>query len=112
MNVMGHPTSRKISERDPIAIDLGAVIEKAAEVGVALEINAAPERLDLSPEHARRAMEHGVRIAVNTDAHSIRELGNMRFGITSARRGWLAARDVINTWSEADLRDFLDRSGG
>jgi DNA polymerase (family 10) len=110
VSFLAHPTSRKINERDPIEIDLSAVIEKAAEVGIALEINAAPERLDLSPEHARQAKEQGVKIVVNTDAHSIRELGNMRFGVKSARRAWLEADDVINTWAATELRAFLDRS--
>ena len=109
VHILGHPTGRKINERDPIELDLDAVIEKAADMGVAMEINAAPERLDLSPEHARKAKGAGVRIAVNTDAHSIRELGNMRFGVTSARRAWLEAADVINTWEAEELRAFLDK---
>lgn len=109
VNVLGHPTGRKINARDEMALDLDAVIEKAAELGVALEINASPARLDLAPELARKAMERGVKISVNTDAHRIGELDLMRHGVTSARRAWLEADHVINAWSADALRSFLAR---
>ena len=109
VHILGHPTGRKINAREPMELDLDAIFERAAEAGIAVEINAAPERLDLAPELARKAMERGAKIAVDTDAHRIRELGNMHFGVRSARRAWLGPEHVINAWSAEDLQAFLAR---
>jgi DNA polymerase (family 10) len=81
----------------------------ALERGCFLEINAHPERLDLDDLQAKRAKEMGLKLAINTDAHSIAELDVMRFGLGQARRGWLEAGDVLNTRPWADLRKLLDR---
>lgn len=97
VDVLGHPTGRRIGHRDPYDLDLEAVLEVAREEGVALEVNAMPERLDLSDRACRLAKEAGVRVAISTDAHVATHLGNTRNGVWVARRGWLAPEDVVNT---------------
>jgi DNA polymerase (family X) len=107
VDAIGHPTGRKIETRAPYAIDIDAVIEAAARTGTMLEINSAPDRRDLDDVHARAAAEAGVRILVNTDAHSARNLELVRYGVATARRAWLTAEQVANTrpWGEfAHLR--------
>ena len=104
---IGHPTGRKIETRPAYLIDMERVIEAAARTHTMLEINAAPDRRDLNEMHARAAAEAGVLILVNSDAHSVRNLELMRFGIATARRAWLTPAQVANTrpWSElASLR--------
>jgi DNA polymerase (family 10) len=88
-----------------------AVLAAAAETGVALEINAHPSRLDLDDVHARRAIEMGIKLSINTDAHSDSDLELMHFGISAARRGWVEAVDVINTWSYSNLIKWLKSRG-
>jgi DNA polymerase (family 10) len=105
--IWGHPTAREINRRDPIEIDLDACLAAAAERGIAVEINAQPKRLDLCDHHARRALDHGCRLSINTDAHSERNLDLLRFGIAQARRAWATADDVINTLALAELRGAL-----
>jgi DNA polymerase (family X) len=90
-------------------VDLEKVMEKAGEAGCFLEVNAHPDRLDLSDRFCRMAKEAGVKLAVSTDAHSTTDLEFMRFGVDQARRGWLEAEDVINTRSLKDLRKLLKR---
>ncbi|MGY5116444.1 DNA polymerase/3'-5' exonuclease PolX [Streptomyces sp. 900105755] len=107
VNVIGHPTTRLIGKRPGIDADLDAVFAACARTGTALEINAHPDRLDLRDEDILRARRHGVRFAVNSDAHAVPHLANMRYGIGTAQRGWLTADDVINTWPERRLRSFL-----
>jgi DNA polymerase (family 10) len=107
VNVIGHPTTRKIGRRDPVDLDLDAVFEAAARTGTALEIDAYPDRLDLRDEHVRRARRFGVRFAIDTDAHAVGHLDAMRYGIGVAQRGWLTKDDVIDTWPLAKLRRFL-----
>src|SRR5690606_27649696 len=87
--ILAHPTGRIINRREPFALDMDAVLEAAAELDIAVELNAQPDRLDLSDTHAFRARELGVKLALNTDAHSTAELHAMRFGIDQARRAWL-----------------------
>jgi DNA polymerase (family 10) len=108
-NVLAHPTGRLINERSPYAVDIEKVIEKAKETGCFLELNAHPERLDLSDTHCRAAKEAGVKIAVSTDAHSTADLELMRFGVDQARRGWLEAGDVLNTLKLEALKNVLSR---
>lgn len=103
VDVLGHPTGRRIGRRDPYEVDLHAVLEVAREVGVALEVNAMPERLDLDDRACRLAKEAGVRVAISTDAHVPSHLANLRNGVWVARRGWLAAEDVVNTRPLEDL---------
>ena len=103
VHILGHPTGRQILRREPYALDIGAVIRRCAEVGVAVEHNAAPERLDLSDRDLRFARECGCRIVINTDAHITRVVGEWRYGIRQLRRAWLAAADVLNTRPPADF---------
>ncbi len=107
VNIIGHPTGRIIRQRDPVRIDLPAVFREAAELGVCMEINALPSRLDLSDTNCRIAKELGVRCAIGSDAHSRENLHTMEFGIATARRGWLEAKDVINTLPLAGLQELL-----
>jgi DNA polymerase (family 10) len=102
VNCIGHLTGRLIGRREPYGIDVEAVAEAAARTGTMLEINANPNRRDLSEQHARLAREAGVEIVINTDAHGIDTLDNMAYGIATARRAWLSAADVANTrpWRE------------
>ena len=102
IRILGHPTGRKVLNREPYAIDIERVLRRAAELGVAVEHNASPARADLSDVHLRRAKELGCKIVVNTDAHSTEELDLMRFGITQLRRAWLSAADVLNTLPTAE----------
>jgi DNA polymerase (family X) len=97
VRILGHPTGRLLLRREPFAIDLPAVLRRAAELGVAVEHNAAPERLDLSDRDLRLAKELGCKIVVNTDSHSTRQLDKMKYGIRQLRRAWLTASDVLNT---------------
>ena len=97
VRILGHPTGRLLLRREPFAIDLPAVLRRSAELGVAVEHNAAPERLDLSDRDLRLAKELGCKIVINTDAHTIRHLDKMKYGVRQLRRAWLTAGDVLNT---------------
>ena len=110
VDVIGHPTGRKIESRSPYALDVDRVIEAAARTHTMLEINAAPDRRDLNEIHARAAAEAGVLIVVDSDAHSVRNLELIRFGIATARRAWLTAAQVANTRSWAELQPLRKRS--
>jgi DNA polymerase (family X) len=110
VDVIGHPTGRKIETRAPYAIDIEQVIEAAARTHTMLEINAAPDRRDLNEMHARAAAEAGVVIVVNSDAHSVPNLDLMRFGVATARRAWLTPAHVANTRSWAELQPLRKRS--
>ncbi|MER6524066.1 DNA polymerase/3'-5' exonuclease PolX [Streptomyces sp. NPDC001508] len=107
VNIIGHPTTRIIGKRPPLDADLDEVFAACARTGTALEINSHPDRLDLRDEDILRARRHGVRFAVDSDAHSVLHLANMRYGVGTAQRGWLTRDDVINTWPETRLRRFL-----
>jgi DNA polymerase (family X) len=110
VDVIGHPTGRKIETRAPYPLDVGQVIEAAARTGTMLEINAAPDRRDLNDVHARAAAAAGVLIVVDSDAHSVRNLELMRFGIATARRAWLTPAQVANTRTWAELQPLRKRS--
>jgi DNA polymerase (family X) len=97
VRALSHPTGRLIDRRPPNALDLEEAFAVAAELGVALEVNGLPDRLDLKGEHVRLALEAGARIVVNTDAHSARGLANIGLAVGTARRGWARAEDVVNT---------------
>lgn len=112
VSMLAHPSARLIGEREPCDVDMLRIIRKARDRGVFLEIDAQPERLDLSDIHCRMAKEEGVPVAVNSDAHSALEFDNLRFGIGQARRGWLEARDVLNTRTLAELEPLLAASKG
>ncbi|WP_030409984.1 DNA polymerase/3'-5' exonuclease PolX [Streptomyces sp. NRRL S-1448] len=109
--VIGHPTTRRIGKRPGIDADFDAVFAACARTGTALEINAHPERLDLCDEDILRAKRHGVKFAVNSDAHSTTHLPYLRYGVGTAQRGWLTKDDVINTWPLTKLRRFLRKGG-
>lgn len=111
VHIIGHPTTRLIGRRPGIDADLDAVFAACARTGTALEINAHPDRLDLRDEDILRARRHGVKFAVNSDAHAVPHLAAMRYGIGTAQRGWLTKDDVINTWPERQLRGFLRKRG-
>ena len=96
---LSHPTGRILNHRPPNALDLEVVFGVARRHGIALEVNGLPDRLDLSGPNVRLAIEAGVAIVVSTDAHSVRGLGNMRLAVTTARRGWATAVEVLNTRS-------------
>ena len=97
LHILAHPTTRLINTRPEITADMAKIYAAAAASGVALEINANPERLDLDNIHARAAHEAGCKLAISTDAHSIAGLSDMRFGVDQARRAWLEAGEVLNT---------------
>ena len=103
VRALSHPTGRLINHRPPNALDLEQTFGVAAELGVALEVNGLPDRLDLKGEHVRLAIDAGARIVVNTDAHSARGLGNIGLAVGTARRGWATAADVVNTRPLAEL---------
>jgi DNA polymerase (family 10) len=97
VRILGHPTGRLLLRREPFALDLGLILRRAAELGVAVEHNAAPERLDLCDRDLRLAKELGCKIAINSDSHDARNLGKMDYGLRQLRRAWLSPEDVLNT---------------
>ncbi|HEX7975498.1 MAG TPA: PHP domain-containing protein, partial [Anaerolineales bacterium] len=111
VDIIGHPTGRMIPNREGADLDMEAVFAAAVESGVALEINAHPARLDLDDIHARRALELGIPLSVNTDAHSASDLDLAFFGVATARRGWVGPKAVINTREPQRLLDWLKDRG-
>jgi DNA polymerase (family X) len=110
VHVIGHPTARRIGKRAGVDVDFAELFRAAARTGTALEINASPQRLDLPSDHIRAARDAGVKFAIDSDAHSVPNLGNMPYGIGAAQRGWLTPDDVINTWPLDRLRAFLRKA--
>jgi DNA polymerase (family 10) len=110
VDVLGHPTGRRLLQREGIRARMEDVVSAAATAGVALEINSQIDRLDLDDRHARLARERGVRLAIDSDAHSPSALGNVRWGVTVARRAWLEPADVLNTRPLPELRALLRRN--
>jgi DNA polymerase (family 10) len=104
VRILGHPTGRLLLRREPFALDLGLVLSRAAALGVAVEHNAAPERLDLSDRDLRLAKELGCRIVINSDSHDARNLGKLEYGLRQLRRAWLGPQDVLNT---LEAEEFL-----
>ena len=107
VNIIGHPLTRRIGRRPPVDVDFAELFRACARTGTALEINASPQRLDLPADHIRAARDAGVKLAIDSDAHSVSDLGNVPYGVGTAQRGWLTADDVINTWPLDRLRAFL-----
>lgn len=107
VDILGHPTGRMIPSREGADLDMEAVLSAAAEYGVALEINAHPARLDLNDLYARRAVQIGALLTINTDAHTVPDLDLVRFGVATARRAWVEPKSVINTWDREDLLSWL-----
>jgi DNA polymerase (family 10) len=104
VDAIGHPTGRLIGRREPYALDIERVVEAAVRTGTFLEINANPNRRDLSDPYARLAGESGALLVIDADAHGVDTLANTRYGVATARRGWLTAKQVANTrpWLELD----------
>ncbi len=105
VDVVGHPTGRLIGRRERYEVDMEVVFRVAAETGTALEVNASPERLDLCDSHVRRALQLGGTIAINTDAHFVKDFENLTFGVATARRGWAGKGSVLNALSCEELLD-------
>jgi DNA polymerase (family 10) len=97
LKVIGHPTGRMLLHREGFAFDFDAIATEAARRKVMMEINASPERLDLTAALIRAAKAKGCRFVISTDSHHPKHLANMRYGVTMARRGWLEASDILNT---------------
>jgi histidinol phosphatase-like PHP family hydrolase/predicted flap endonuclease-1-like 5' DNA nuclease len=110
VNIIGHPLTRKVGRRPPVDVDLDALYAACARTWTALEINASPDRMDLPPEHVAAARQAGVKFAIDTDAHSLKDLTNMRYGVAAARFGGLTSDDVINAWPLDRLEEFLRQS--
>lgn len=108
--ILAHPSGRLIDERAPYDVDMTRIVRHARERGCFLEVNAHPVRLDLTDTDCQIAKEEGVLLSVNSDAHSVMDLGNLRYGIGQARRGWLEKKDVLNTRSLQALRPLLKRT--
>jgi DNA polymerase (family 10) len=109
-NILGHPTGRLLLKREGYELDIDKILDHASQRGCFVEINSSPDRLDLSDEHGKMAKDRGIKVAINTDAHSTRELRFMSAGINQARRAWLSAADVLNSHSLAALRKLLRKS--
>ena len=109
-SILAHPSGRLIPAREPYDVDMARIIARAHDRGCFLELNAHPERLDLIDSHCRMAKEAGVLVSINSDAHSVTDFANLRFGAMQARRGWLEAADVLNTRPLAQLRKLLKRT--
>lgn len=108
VNVIGHPTGRKIGSRPGYDVDLDALVAAAVRTGTALEVNASPRRLDLSGEMVRRAVDGGALLAISCDAHSVGDLDSMRYGVATAQRGWATAEHVLNCRELDGLLDVVD----
>jgi DNA polymerase (family 10) len=106
LTILGHPTGRLLLTREPYAIDLAAIIEKAGAVGVAVELNADPHRLDIDWRACRIAQQYGALVSIGPDAHSPQGLDHLELGVASARKGWLTPADVLNTRSADDVLTF------
>jgi len=109
VDIIAHPTGRLINKREPYEIDESALIKEAKRTGTILEINAAPQRLDLTGPYIRLAKEYGVKMAISTDAHSTNQLDYMVFGVDTARRGWAEKNDIVNTLPFEELKGLLKR---
>lgn len=109
LTILGHPTGRLLLTREPYALDVEAVIEKASDKGIAVELNADPHRLDLDWRHLKTAKERGVAVEIGPDAHSAHSLDNIEFGVGIARKGWLAREDVLNARSTDEVLAFAAR---
>ena len=109
VDTLNHPTGRLLIRREPYAVDLEAVLAAAVEAGIAIEVNGQPDRLDLDDTWVRRAIELGIPIVCNSDAHSVRELGNVAYSVAQARRGWAEPKHVLNTLALGELLAYLER---
>jgi DNA polymerase (family 10) len=109
VNLIAHPTGQRESEKAPMEIDFEKIFKKCVETGTALEVNASPYRIDLRSNVAIEAVERGVKLALNTDAHITNDMDNIHLAVTCARRSWCTKKEVINAWSLEELMDFVER---
>ena len=107
VRVLGHPTGRQILRRDPFLFDIEKVFAAAKRLGVIMELNSSPERLDLCDRHVKLARDRGMKIIISTDAHDPRHFKLIRYGVTTARRGWMEKSGVLNTLPSEQLRASL-----
>jgi len=110
VHILAHPTGRKFGKRLPFEMDMEKIMDTAQEYGKILEINSAPQRLDLNDNYAKMARERGIKLAINTDAHSTEQFNNIRYGIGTARRAWIRPSEVINTLNLKEICKFFDIS--
>jgi DNA polymerase (family 10) len=111
VDLIGHPRGQLIPDREGADLDMDAVFEAARAHGIALEINSNPARLDLEAQYARRAVELGIPIAIDTDAHAVHEMDLLRFGVMTARRGWVTPESVLNTWPLEKFETWIRSRG-
>ncbi|QFT90120.1 DNA polymerase/3'-5' exonuclease PolX [Bacillus sp. THAF10] len=109
VDIIAHPTGRIIGRRSGYDVDMEMLITLAKETNTALELNANPNRLDLSSDYVKLAQDAGVKLVINTDAHSIEMLDHMEVGVATAKKGWIRKENVINTWDAEELKKFLTR---
>ena len=107
VRILGHPTGRQILRREPFSFDIEKVFQEAQKLGVILELNASPERLDLCDRHVKLAHDKGMKIIISTDAHRPEHFKLMRYGVVTARRGWMEKADVLNTYPAEKLLSSL-----
>ncbi|MFZ5942485.1 MAG: PHP domain-containing protein [Bacillota bacterium] len=110
VNILAHPTGRVLGKRPGYSVDIEKVIQIAAHYKKILEINASPDRLDLRDKHLQFARTKGVRIAINTDAHSIDRMSDMAFGVQTAKRGWQTSQEIINSWSYEEIKAYFQKN--
>jgi len=107
VTLLAHPSGRLIGEREAYDVDMLKIVRKAKRCGCFLELNAQPDRLDLNDVHCQMARDEGVLVAIDSDAHSVDDFAHLQYGVGQARRGWLAAAEVLNTRTLSALRPFL-----
>ena len=109
VDILGHPTCRLIGEREPVQMDVEAILQAARETGTVMEIDAQPGRLDLKDKHIHRARELGVGLGIDSDSHATEQFGNLGLGVSMARRGWCEAKDILNTLPVEEFQASLKR---
>jgi DNA polymerase (family 10) len=107
VDILLHPTTREIQKREPIQLEMETLIDVAKGSGTVLDVDSYPDRLDLKDEHIRKAVQHGAKLGISSDAHSTIHLHYLELGIAQARRGWATAKDVVNTRGLEDFRKLL-----
>jgi DNA polymerase (family 10) len=109
VDIIAHPTGRLLGKRDPYEVDMEQLMTAAKDTGTILELNSYPERLDLNDLHCKMAKDYGVLIAISTDAHATTQMRDVRrYGVATARRGWLEPRDVVNTRGLEEMLRLLE----
>ena len=107
--LLAHPTCRLIRRREPFELDIEKIIESSVETGTSLEINSFPDRLDLNDANSKLAKERGAKFIIGTDAHTINHLSFMKYGIATARRGWLEKKDILNIHTLNQLQKLIGK---